>query len=237
MDIAIESTAFYTGHRPKDIGKCYDFNDELFQVIMRKAKKLISYVYDKAGVKTHIFGGAPGWDKIAFYAAHDLKLSQFPDMRLILAVPFADQPLSWVDDGMKEKYNQRNVDEFPGVLEFFSRQLAENKNFRGRTSIKEYLSMLVKSDEVVYVDGLPEYRVGMLPVGKYHDAKFQSRNKFMVDNGVLGISLYNGSHSGGTYNTVKYAISKGRVLINMNPLQGYEVTMSTDKTRAELDNI
>lgn len=52
--------------------------------------------------------------------------------------------------------------------------------------------------------------------GPYEVWKLQARNEYLVDYSNLLIAVHDGS-SGGTDNTIKYAISKGRPFLRVNP--------------------
>lgn len=65
---------------------------------------------------------------------------------------------------------------------------------------KEFQRLLKESDErQVFAQG-------------YDVSSYQKRNEYMVDKSQLVIALYDGGHSGGTYNTVRYARRLGREL-------------------------
>jgi uncharacterized phage-like protein YoqJ len=72
------------------------------------------------------------------------------------------------------------------------------------------------ADQVVLVDTLTDYKFDGVPVGEYHPAKMQLRNQFMVDHVIVVIAVWDGS-KGGTGNCVKYAKSKGRRIIVIDP--------------------
>lgn len=46
---------------------------------------------------------------------------------------------------------------------------------------------------------------------------YQVRNEWMVDNGDLGLALWNGKKSGGTWNCIKYADRVGKPVENVWP--------------------
>lgn len=52
----------------------------------------------------------------------------------------------------------------------------------------------------------------------YYDQAYQDRNKYMVDNSDLLISVYNDAiGKSGTFNTIEYAKFKNKQIININP--------------------
>lgn len=85
-----------------------------------------------------------------------------------------------------------------------------------QSSQQQYRRMLQKSDEVIYVDTMPGYDTGA-PHGMYTIDKMQKRNEYMVDNSRFVISCWDGSKSG-TYNCIKYALSKGKIVYNIDPV-------------------
>lgn len=124
-------TMFYTGHRPKAIGKdAYDLDQPLFQEVLGKTQSVLKYVYEKLGIRRLVFGGALGFDKIAFYAAHQMKqLSDFQDLKLVLAIPFEEQPLSWVADDVVRQVRFRDLERYPTVGSWFENLLQTDKTF------------------------------------------------------------------------------------------------------------
>lgn len=71
-------------------------------------------------------------------------------------------------------------------------------------SVELYLSILEKATVVV------------ISPGGYSASKMQIRNEYMVDNCDLLIAVWDGT-PGGTANCVKYAKSKGKEIIRINP--------------------
>ena len=55
---------------------------------------------------------------------------------------------------------------------------------------------------------------------QYDPGCFQKRNKYMVDKSDIVVAIWDGRTSGGTYNTIIYAKSLGKDIIQINPLQG-----------------
>lgn len=48
---------------------------------------------------------------------------------------------------------------------------------------------------------------------KYHKGCFDKRNRYMVDQSDIVVAIWDGRESGGTYNTISYAQSKGKKVI------------------------
>lgn len=67
-----------------------------------------------------------------------------------------------------------------------------------------FKTLLDKAAEVVYVCD-----------PGYAPWKMQKRNEWMVDNSNVLLALYNGDKTGGTANCVRYAESKGKVIVNL----------------------
>lgn len=79
----------------------------------------------------------------------------------------------------------------------------ENKwsqQYKGR-----YNKILSKADDVIYL------------ANAYTANCMKDRNVYMVDNSDFAIAVYDGSRSGGTYQTVEYAKSNGHKIIVINP--------------------
>jgi uncharacterized phage-like protein YoqJ len=205
---------FFTGHRPKDLpGKPYDRDNPKFIEIVHRTKQVIEYCYLNVGMRRFIFGGALGFDKMAFYAAYEVK-EKYQDIVLILAIPYENQPLAWVQGNVKQACSSRNKELYPSLGSWFETFLSTTKDFWGRKSVVEYLGMIARSDYVIYVDELEKYKVGRQEVGIHHVAKLDMRNKAMVDMAALGLAFFNGK-TGGTYNCIEYAKKKNRSLIIM----------------------
>jgi len=83
---------FFTGHRPDKLGG-WDENNETAVAVKRWLWKSIKRAI-KGGHQTFISGAALGVDTWAAEAVHELK-EEFPTIRLVLAIPFPDQPSKW----------------------------------------------------------------------------------------------------------------------------------------------
>ncbi len=68
---------------------------------------------------------------------------------------------------------------------------------------KKYDSILKKCDEIVILSD------------KYYRGCYQKRNRFMVDKSDYVLTWYDGK-SGGTKNTVEYALKKNKFVFNLN---------------------
>ncbi len=96
---------------------------------------------------------------------------------------------------LKRKY--KNI-RLIAVLPFLEHSFSVKAQWKNR-----YNKVLSKSDEVVY------------PTTEYHVSAFQIRNIYMVDHSDAVITWYDGQ-KGGTRNTLKYATSKNKNIININ---------------------
>ena len=89
-------------------------------------------------------------------------------------------------------------------------------NWIDAKSIERYNRQLSWANEVIYVDEIDGYRFDKVDIGEYHPYKMQLRNQYMVDNSNIVLAVWNGS-SGGTANCVRYARSKNKEIIIINP--------------------
>lgn len=85
-----------------------------------------------------------------------------------------------------------------------------------------YRMMKIRADKVVYVDEIEGYQPRKNVIGEYSGAKMQLRNMYMVDNADILISCWDRVEKGGTWNCVKYALDKGKTVLNINP-KTYEI--------------
>lgn len=81
---------------------------------------------------------------------------------------------------------------------------------------KFYDFIITVADKTCYVDELQKYKVEGTKNGEFHNAKYQKRNEFMVDNSDYVIALFTGAKSG-TKNCVDYANKLKKKIIISNP--------------------
>lgn len=150
-----EVTVCFTGHRPSKLGG-YDWMTEKNLNIMRALRKEIVTLIKIKSVNRFIFGGAIGIDQMAFAVALKLKREKYPEIRLIIAVPFRNQFVKWnkKDQDKYSKYLQDAdevvyVDELEGTRYYCT--LAGIGNYhRDKMQIRnEY--MVDQSDFVIAV--------------------------------------------------------------------------------------
>jgi len=100
-------TACFTGHRPNKLGG-YNWKSNKNIRIMKAISKVTKELIEE-DVGTFIFGGALGVDQMAFSIVSYLKTKKYPNLKLILAIPFERQPIAWVKgDSVKRYYDQIN---------------------------------------------------------------------------------------------------------------------------------
>lgn len=206
-----ELSVFHTGHRPKDLGRCYLREDDLFKVFEDKGLE-VSRMLVRKGYRNFIYGGAQGWDQIAFFSGVRLR-EEHPEVKLVLALPFKQQVLSWVSKEMKKAALETLFDPY----EWMADNLASTKNFWGKDSVKQYREMLRVADEVIWVDELLGYAVNGQAPDEYHPAKMSERNRFMVDFAKIGFALWNGNIKGGTAGCLKIAKAQQKPVVRLNP--------------------
>lgn len=76
----------------------------------------------------------------------------------------------------------------------------------GKDDIEIYHEILSKADYVYYVSEEP-----------YTAWCMTNRDKWMVDNSIYIIAVWNGEQDGGTWKTVKYAEKRQRIIWQMHP--------------------
>ena len=112
------SSLVFTGHR-----ELYgpDYSDPRYSKLINRLKEVIDYYSDS--VTEMIFGGAPGLDTIAMLTAYSLK-PEYPNLRLILAVPFRMQDFGWnEEDTLRYEKCKQVADEIVYVdsIEYYAR--------------------------------------------------------------------------------------------------------------------
>lgn len=88
-------TCCFTGHRPNKLGG-YDWNNPLNKTIMKIIKETVIDLIENRSVDTFIFGGALGIDQMSYVVVYNLKLRLYPNIKLILAMPFEKQSNNWL---------------------------------------------------------------------------------------------------------------------------------------------
>ena len=88
---------------------------------------------------------------------------------------------------------------FPGFWEYYKEKRQDDYTY-----IKNHLEN--ELDIIITVEQ-----------GEYEAWKMHKRNKWLVDNSTVIITVYDGRRSGGTYHTLKYAREKGKPILWLNP--------------------
>jgi len=60
-------------------------------------------------------------------------------------------------------------------------------------------------------------KVQIVSPGGYEARKMQIRNCWMVDNSDIVLAVWDGKKEGGTWNCISYAVSKNKVMVNLEP--------------------
>jgi len=85
-----------------------------------------------------------------------------------------------------------------------------------KQNVDTYERQKQQADILTFVDTVEGYKFKGVPVGEYHPAKMQLRNRYMCDKTDKIIAVWNGS-KGGTANCVNYAKKQGKQLIIIDP--------------------
>lgn len=107
IEEAIErKTICFTGHRPNKLNNCYNLTDEQSKYISRKLEPVLIDLIEDEGIERFISGGAIGFDQIAFWTVQGLKKKRYPSIVNIVAVPFKNQPIKWLDKEIQHWYKK-----------------------------------------------------------------------------------------------------------------------------------
>lgn len=101
LNFNIEKTACFTGPRPNKLSS-YDESHPNNQYIKQRLREEIIHLYYHEGIINFISGMALGIDQwAAKIILEDIK-PQFPDIKLIAAIPCKKQYETWPDESKKE---------------------------------------------------------------------------------------------------------------------------------------
>ena len=107
MNINIETTLCFTGHRPSKL-KGYNPNDN--KDLLFHLRDIIEYHIENHNIDTFITGMALGIDQWAAKIVLKLKL-KYPHIKLVAAIPCANHSSKWNNDSKLEwKYIADNCD-------------------------------------------------------------------------------------------------------------------------------
>lgn len=90
----VKKSMAFTGPRPN---KLCGYDTSRYVPFVRQMEEVIAG-YCKEGFRKFLFGGAQGFDQLAFWAAIGVK-QQFPDLETVIYVPFPGQESIWKKDG------------------------------------------------------------------------------------------------------------------------------------------
>lgn len=119
-------TVCFSGHRPSKLEGGYNWNtDKNIQIIERLSQEVEKLILERDAGK-FIFGGAIGIDQMAFEVVNKLKISKYPNLELVLAIPFKNQDSKWYEKSDVIRYNCQKliankivyVDELKGTKYF-----------------------------------------------------------------------------------------------------------------------
>ena len=99
------NTCAFTGHRPSKLGG-YDYSSQKNLKIKNKTKEIVEQLITNNNVKSFVFGGALGFDQIAFDAVYELK-EKYTDIVMVMAVPFSTQDCKWPQKSREYWANQK----------------------------------------------------------------------------------------------------------------------------------
>jgi uncharacterized phage-like protein YoqJ len=187
-------TVGFTGHRSDRMG---GFQDKLGgydnkHPIVLKLKVVLFREIEALILKgkiQFIFGGALGFDTLAFWVTHDLK-KKYPHIKLIVAIPFKNQEKQWVKQKM-----------FVAVKWYF-----------------RMLKVADEVIDVARSEGYETHEDPQIPIDDFSIKKMNVRNKFMVDPSGTMIAFFNGERKSGTsscINYIKSAKSGHRAIIGL----------------------
>lgn len=105
-------TCCFTGHRPEKLGG-YNIYNQKNIAIANAIKKGIINLIDNFGVKRFICGGALGVDTVSCLVLEKLKKEKYPDIYIVLAMPFKNQDAKWFNQEDKDRLQHQKelVDE------------------------------------------------------------------------------------------------------------------------------
>lgn len=180
-------TLCFTGHRPNKLGG-YDERNPTANTCKALLSRLLEKAYQQ-GFRKFISGMAIGVDTWAAEAVIELR-KKHPDVKLIAAVPFPQQACAW-----------------PSYSEQRWWQILRGCDELWLTNRDEETTMDALTMELQLKDAADQSMVSYWLNG---------RNQWMVDRSDCVLAVWNGS-PGGTGNCVKYAQSKGKKIICVNP--------------------
>ena len=100
MNIVFEKASCFTGHRPKRLPS-YNYRHPDNLKMLMKLKTLICKQIEERGISTFISGMALGVDIWSARIILDLKKKKYPHLKLVCAIPCAEQWAKWNEEDVK----------------------------------------------------------------------------------------------------------------------------------------
>ncbi len=132
------------------------------------------------------------------------------------------QDLAWQIDKLIKRGYTHFISGLSSDVEILSAQIVGSFRHKNKNLILEaaipYRNRL-KSPDNEFKYALMHCNKVTVIQEKYAPGCFQKKNKYMVDKSDIVIAIWDGRTSGGTYNTIKYAKSLEKEIIQINPSQ------------------
>lgn len=182
-------TIAFTGHRPAQLGG-YVENNPVQSLVKNRLNTIIVQACN-AGYTNFITGMAMGVDQWAANMVIDIK-NKNPEIKLIAAVPFAQQANVWAKETKKQWLHILSCCD-----EIYLTDIQPNQN--------------INLDELITLSNQP------MNDAKYTiNTKLLQRNEWMVDRADTVIAVCK-QNSGGTAKCIEYAYSKNKKIVIYNP--------------------
>lgn len=136
-------TLCFTGKRPKDL--C-GYKKDKYEGLTSCIKRLCETYY-KSGYTRYLFGGAQGFDQIAFWAVYELK-KVHQDIKLIVYVPFKGQERKWLETGLFSQQEYQQLLSLADEVVYLHEKL-ENYNDIVKALYERNHAMVTNSDAVI----------------------------------------------------------------------------------------
>lgn len=98
-----QQTCAFTAHRPSKLYGYNIYTPKYYKLGRLIRKKCINLI-ENQDISNFISGGALGGDTISFLVINKLK-GTYPNIKNILAVPFRNQPIKWINQEDTDRYN------------------------------------------------------------------------------------------------------------------------------------
>lgn len=207
-------TMAFTGHRPNDFG---GYNEESMMIIT--AKYALSRAINKAiarGYTRFISGMALGVDTWAAEAVLKAK-EEFPDIKLIAAIPMLYQYQKWPEPSQQRWHNIVSKADEIYVTSF---EMSTEDKLLTYSELCDRINEKVESGEVLQSWSATQWLC--------------KRNHWMVDHCETLFGVWTGKKSGGTYECLEYARkSKVKTVVYDPTLITYRVYYLPEKVKGD----